>query len=267
MAVDGGKDLRSGRARPRAIVLKADGTNCEVETAHALGLAGAEAEIVLMNRLRSGEARLAAYDLLVLPGGFSYGDDVASGKIMAVELLSFLSDALADFVAAGKPVLGICNGFQVLVRTGLLPFGRPGPMQATLAQNESGRYECRWVRVARDGRSDILAGLPDRLELPVANGEGRFYAEPETLERIESAGLVVLRYVDAEGRPSRSYPANPNGSVHAIAGLADPSGRILGLMPHPERFIQRHQHPDWRRRPTDQAPDGLALIRSLVAAA
>lgn len=259
------------RARPRACVLKADGTNCEVETAHGLEAVGARADIVPMNRLRWGDARLDAFDLLVLPGGFSYGDDVSSGKIMAVELMSFLADALARFVAAGRPVVGICNGFQVLVRTGLLPFGEIGRQSATLVQNQSGRYECRWVNVAPAGSSTFVRGLPPIVDLPVANGEGRFLAEPAVLDRIESEGLVALRYVDAAGTPAASYPANPNGSQNAIAGLCDPTGRILGLMPHPERYLQAYQGPDWhargRRGPDGGAPHGLELLRRVVAAA
>ena len=253
--------------KPRVCILKADGTNCEVETAHAFALAGGQPEILPMNRLRAGEVRLDRFDALAVPGGFSYGDDVVSGKIMAVELMSFLADALADFVAAGKPILGICNGFQVLVRTGLLPFGTLGQMQATLSQNQSGRYECRWVELQRDSEALILCGLPERLSLPVANGEGRFYADDETLARIEDAGLVALRYLDADGAPSQDYPANPNGSLNAIAGLCDPSGRILGLMPHPERFVTPQQHPNWRDRPADAPPEGLAFFEQVLALA
>jgi phosphoribosylformylglycinamidine synthase len=253
--------------KPKVCVLKADGTNCEVETAHAFRMAGALAEILPMNRLRAGEARLADYDILVAPGGFSYGDDVVSGKIMAVEMMSFLADSLAEFVAAGKPVMGICNGFQVLVRTGLLPFGEAGDMRVTLGQNASGRFECRWADLARTSDAAIVAGLPRLLSLPVANGEGRFYADDATLARIEAEGLVALRYVDADGAPTQDYPANPNGSLSAIAGICDPSGRILGLMPHPERFLARHQHPDWRGLPEDMVPDGLAFFEQVVALA
>lgn len=259
--------IASAIGGPRVCVLKADGTNCEIETVHAFNLVGGRAGVVPMNLLRSGDERLADYDVLALPGGFSYGDDVVSGKVMAVELVSFLADALADFVAAGKPILGICNGFQVLVRTGLLPFGHLGTQSATLALNASGRFECRWVRLGRAGGGPLVEGLPERLELPLAHGEGRFFADEPTLAAIESQNLVALRYLDQEGQATEHYPDNPNGAAHAIAGLASPSGRILGLMPHPERFISRFQHPAWRRRPTTREPDGLSVFRQVLALA
>jgi phosphoribosylformylglycinamidine synthase len=244
-------------------VLKADGTNCEVETLHAFGLAGAEGEIVPVNRLRAGDDNLERYDILVIPGGFSYGDDVVSGKVLAVELMSFLADQIDEFAVARKPILGICNGFQVLVRTGLLPFGEIGTMSATLAQNDSGRFECRWVSmIPCDG--DPVAGLPERIELPVAHQEGRFFADSATLARIEADGLVALRYVDEHGRPTDRFPHNPNGSLNAIAGLVDPSGRVLGLMPHPERYVIPQHHPMWRSVASTDEPHGLALIRRLV---
>lgn len=253
-----------GGMRPKAVVVKADGTNCEVETAHAVRLAGGEAEIVPMNVLRQGDRRLADYDLLVLPGGFSYGDDVSSGKILAVELMTFLADELGAFVAAGRPVVGICNGFQVLVRTGLLPFGTLGAPSATLGQNASGRYECRWVNLCVEARSPIADGLGDSLYLPLAHGEGRLHAPADTLRRVEAEGLVALRYTDGAGNPTQSYPDNPNGASHAIAGLTDPTGRIFGLMPHPERYTSPIQHPDRSQAPHGEA-DGLRLWRRILA--
>ena len=250
--------------RPRVCILKADGTNCEIETAHAFEVAGSSAEIVPMNLLRWRDRELATYDILVAPGGFSYGDDVTSGKVMAVELMSFLADDMREFAASGKPILGVCNGFQVLVRTGLLPFGELGATRATLSTNESGRFECRWVEMSLEGSAEIVGGLPPRVQLPAAHAEGRFFADDGTLRRIEEAGLVALRYVDESGAATQEYPANPNGSLQAIAGLTDPSGRVLGLMPHPERFVSPSQHPDRSSLPADAKPHGLALIERIV---
>lgn len=254
---------------PRVCILKADGTNCEVETATAFEMVGARPEIVPMNRLRSGERRLADYDILVAPGGFAYGDDIAAGKVLAVELMQRLADDMAAFAASAKPIVGICNGFQVLVRTGLLPFGEPGVMSATLAQNAVGRFECRWVDLVVEPHtvSPLAAALPQRLELPLAHAEGRFFTDAATLDRLEAGRQVVLRYADRSGRPTADYPANPNGALGAIAGLTDPTGRIFGLMPHPERYVRRFHHPDWRRRPADEAPHGLAFFTRIVALA
>jgi phosphoribosylformylglycinamidine synthase len=255
-------------ARPRVLVIKADGTNCELETSFGVEAAGGAADIVPVNLLRSGERRLSAYDALVIPGGFSYGDDVTSGKILAVELLTFLGDELTEFVAAGKPVMGICNGFQVLVRTGLLPFRDPGHAAATLAENDSGRYECRWVRMRTQGMSDLAAALPEIMELPVAHGEGRFFAPAHVLDRVESEQLVALRYIDDGGAPTQTHPANPNGSSRAIAAISDASGRVFGLMPHPERYLRAYQHPSRRNGSAGAADaDGLVLLRAFVSLA
>jgi phosphoribosylformylglycinamidine synthase len=258
--------LRVG-AKPLVCVLKADGTNCEVETAHALVLAGAEAEIVPMNLLRWRERGLSRYDAMVVPGGFSYGDDVASGQVMAVEMMSFLADEMDAFAGAGKPILGICNGFQVLVRTGLLPFGELGRPSATLAVNVSGRYECRWVRLKAETGLPFLEGAPELLWLPAAHGEGRFLADAEAVDRAEADGLVCLRYADDVGEATEQYPANPNGSSNAIAGVCAPSRRVLGLMPHPERYVSRWQHPGWHAGEAPDVPDGLRFIQGFVALA
>lgn len=247
-------------------MLRTDGINCDLETEHALALAGAQPELVHVNELHSGARKLNEFSLLALPGGFSYGDDVASGKILAVELLAALRDQIEDFVADGRVVVGVCNGFQVLVRTGLLPFRRLGAMDVTLLPNASGRFECRWISVrVEDGTSVFTRGLEGAVvDLPVAHGEGRLFAPPETVAALRRDHLVALRYA-RDGEPSDEHPYNPNGSVDAIAGLCDPSGRILGLMPHPERFVRRVQHPDRRR--AGAGPLGLELWRNAVRAA
>jgi len=262
---------------PRVCILKADGTNCEIETRYAFDKAGGRAEIVLMNQLRRRALRLSEFDALVIPGGFSYGDDIAAGKVLAVEILSFLSDEIGDFARSGKPILGICNGFQVLVRTGLLPFGEPGKAAATLTTNSSGRFECRWVSLVPEkaATSPALGGRDAPLELPMAHAEGRFYAERAVLDRVERERLVMLRYADRDGRPTDSFPDNPNGSLAAIAGISDPTGRIIGLMPHPERFTDARQHPAWRsllphaggNADEGPDPDGLAYLRRFLALA
>ncbi|MGQ9497752.1 MAG: phosphoribosylformylglycinamidine synthase I [Desulfotomaculales bacterium] len=252
--------------KPRVCVLRADGTNCDEETAFAFAEAGAEAELVHVNQLRWGERRLRDYHILVIPGGFSYGDDIRSGKILAVELTSYLKEELFAFVEQRRPVLGICNGFQVLVHTGLLPYGEPHTRRASLVGNDSGQFECRWVDLVI-GKSPCLftAGLEGRVvTLQVAHAEGKFYAPADELETIEARQLVVFRYADTGGRPTETYPANPNGSLHAIAGICNPSGTILGLMPHPERYVKSWQYANWRRGWRGE-PHGLAIFQNAVA--
>lgn len=253
-------------ARPRAIVVRAPGSNCDEETAAAWRTAGAEVETRHVARLLEFPEALAGFQILTIPGGFSYGDDLGAGRIFATRLGTVLGDALREFHARGGLILGICNGFQVLIKAGLLP-GGPTPCAATLARNEVGHFESRWVRMTPSpGLSPFL--LDDEpIELPVAHGEGRFLlADPSALARLESAGQVVLRYADPSGKPTQDYPANPNGSSGAVAGLCDPTGRIFGLMPHPERFVEPFHHPRWTRRPTTQVCDGLRIFQNAVQA-
>jgi phosphoribosylformylglycinamidine synthase len=211
---------------------------------------------------------LEGFQILTIPGGFSYGDDLGAGRILAVRLASILGDALRRFHDRGGLVIGICNGFQVLVRSGLLP-GGPFPCAATLAHNDSGRFEGRWVRLlARAGRTPFVM-FDDPIELPVAHGEGKFVtADPGLPKTLETAGQIVLQYAGSDGAPTQEYPANPNGSVHAVAGVCDPTGRIFGLMPHPERFVLPWHHPRWTRRAAGapQDGDGLRIFASAVRA-
>lgn len=254
------------KAIPKVCVLKTDGINCDEETLQAFLLAGGSPTLVHVNQLREGSENLGKYQILVLPGGFSYGDDVASGKILALELISYLKDQISRFVEKKGLILGICNGFQVLVRTGLLPFGTIGKMQATLTNNDSGHFECRWInlKVEDNNACVFLKGVRGSVSYQVAHGEGKFFTDPKILARIEQEKLVVFRYSDEMGNPTQTYPLNPNGSLKAIAGICDPSGRILGLMPHPERFIRKTQYPNWRRMP-DLEPQGLPLFKKMVA--
>ncbi len=261
----------------RALVLTGNGVNCEREMAHACRLAGAEAAVVHVAEVFSGRVRLADYHFLNFPGGFSDGDDLGSAKAGAVRLKygkvladrhhRFLEDLLR-FIAEGKLVLGVCNGFQLLVKLGLLPGldGRYAEQSASLTHNDSGRFEDRWVHLVADPESPCVftRGL-GRLYFPVRHGEGKFVpGDHEVLRRVGAEGLVALRYADADGQPTQRYPENPNGSVGAIAGLCDPTGRVFGLMPHPEAFLHRTNHPRWTREELPEEGQGLAIFRNAV---
>jgi phosphoribosylformylglycinamidine synthase len=249
---------------PRILILRAPGANCDGETEFACEQAGAIAERVHINRLREQPRRLDDYQVLIVPGGFTYGDDVAAGKVLAMQLSHFLGEALRRFRDAGKLILGICNGFQALLKAGLvLPADKEGPL-ATLAHNANGRFEDRWIYMqASPGRCPFLTGV-HRLHLPIAHGEGRFVCRaPWVLEGLQKAGQVVLRYCDAAGNPG-DFPINPNGSEGHVAGLCDLTGRVFCLMPHPERHVLSTQHPRWTREGLAAEGDGLAIFRNAV---
>ncbi len=268
--------------KPKVCILRSDGTNCDEELFYAFEKFGANPEYVHINELRAksspsgvltnGGKNLSNYQILALPGGFSYGDDIAAGKVLAIELTSFLKDQLQNFVVKKGIVVGICNGFQTLVRTGLLPFNNIGKMDVTLAPNESGHFECRWVKLKIEKSkciflnrliSDPVSENDDTgsLNIAVNHGEGKFFADNKTIQKIENQNLVVLRYVDESGQLTQSYPQNPNGSLEAIAGICDPTGRIIGIMPHPEKFVEITQHPNWRRWKYNS--DGVPARQSL----
>lgn len=250
--------------KPRVLILRAPGANCDLETQFACERAGAVADRVHINRLRENPSLLQRYQIAIVPGGFTYGDDVAAGKILANQLANFLGDALRRFRDAEKLILGICNGFQALLKAGLLiPPDDDGPL-ATLAHNASGKFEDRWIYLqAKPGRCVFLKGY-EQLHLPVAHGEGNFLCrEPWILEGLDQAGQLVLRYVDAQGQPG-AYPINPNGAQGDVAGVCDASGRVLGLMPHPERHVLPTQHPRWTRDGLAAEGDGLRLFRNAV---
>lgn len=251
---------------PNVCVLRTDGINCDEETFHAFENAGAKCTMVHVNQLRTGEEKLSSYQILALPGGFSYGDDVHSGKILAVELTSFLKDQLNTFVDNGKLVIGICNGFQVLVRTGLLPDRRLGEIKTTLMVNDSSHFECRWINLmVEKTRCVFTHSLEGKIiSMQVAHGEGKFYTDPDTLQEVEQRGQVVFRYTGNEGSPTLLYPANPNGSLNAIAGICDSTGRIMGMMPHPERCVGKTQHPNWRRMTDNIESNCQAIFKNAV---
>ncbi len=253
----------------RALVLRAAGVNCERETLLALEQAGARPDLLHVQQLTDSPARLDEYALLVLPGGFSYGDDIAAGRVLGFELRCFLGEALAGFVARGGYVLGVCNGFQVLVDTGLLEgvSARPHDRTIALTANVSGHYECRWVTLRNEPSACGWLDAGSLWPTPVAHGEGRLmFKSVEALERLRHRGQIALRYVTRSGGAAR-YPELPNGSTDAIAGLCDPTGRVFGLMPHPERNVAPWNHPHWTRSAPRPSGEGLEFYRRLVAAA
>jgi phosphoribosylformylglycinamidine synthase len=242
---------------PIALILHATGTNRDHEAAWAVEAAGGTAQIVHVNALRERPERLHAAQMLILPGGFSYGDDLGAGRLWATDLRWLFQQELARFVEDGKPVLGICNGFQALVKSGWLPGPPESGIRATLTRNESNRFECRWVHLQPDPKSPCVftKGLQEPIHCPVAHGEGRFVpADDDVLDRLRDQRLIALTYSGqnggATGTPADatiSYPDNPNGSVAGIAGICNEQGNILGLMPHPEDHIFAYQHPRWTR--------------------
>jgi phosphoribosylformylglycinamidine synthase subunit PurQ / glutaminase len=245
--------------KPRAVILRAAGSNCDSETAHALQLAGAEADRIHLNRVIENPALLDAYQILVIPGGFSYGDDISAGRIFANQLMQRLGDALRSFVEKKKPVAGICNGFQVLVKTNLLPgdLGGATGQTCTLTDNDSRRFIDRWVTLERKSNKCVWTRGITRMELPIAHGEGKLLAASDAVRQaLWDRDQVALVYVND----------NPNGSTDDIAGICDASGLVFGLMPHPERHVDPTQHYDWTSRQQQPAEgDGLAVFRNVVS--
>jgi phosphoribosylformylglycinamidine synthase I len=257
----------------KVIILRTAGTNCDKETAFAFEQAGAAAEFVHINELTKRRKDLRDFQILAIPGGFTYGDDIASGKILANELRFKLEDDLERFISDGKLMIGICNGFQILVKAGLLPnlSGNFQSIETTLTLNDSAKFEDRWVYLKKGARGKGQGsrcvwthGIDDIIYLPVAHGEGKFIPRSaEILKQLKDEGLIVFEYVDEKGRRA-DYPANPNGSVDNIAGICDRTGHIMGLMPHPERHISPLQHPRWTRTSRKACGDGFAIFKNGV---
>jgi phosphoribosylformylglycinamidine synthase len=250
----------------KTMVLRTAGTNCDYETVFAFQLAGSQVDSVHVNRLMGEPRLLEAYQILAIPGGFSYGDDVAAGKILANQIVHHLAEPVARFVEAGGLVIGVCNGFQVLVKAGLLPGAIDGDGQlVTLTDNDSGKFEDRWTYLEATSTRCVWFKGPGRIEAPAAHAEGKFVCrDAQVLMKLKANDQIVFRYVTAEGGEA-GYPANPNGSQAGIAGICDLTGRVLGLMPHPERHVHGTQHPRWTREGLKDEGDGLAVFRNAVA--
>ncbi len=246
-------------SQPHVLILQATGTNRDPDAAWAIEQAGGQPSIFHINQLRQTPAHLRDFQMLILPGGFSYGDALGAGRLLSADLRWLFQDELARFVEAGKPILGICNGFQALVKSGWLP-GPPGGLpQVTLTRNESNRFECRWVWLEPNPASPCIFthSLTLRIYCPVAHGEGRFVPrDGAALEQLQHQQQIAFTYVRADGGLA-AYPHNPNGSVANIAGVCNARGNILGLMPHPEDHIIPWQHPHWTR---EQGGLGLPLF-------
>jgi phosphoribosylformylglycinamidine synthase len=262
-------------AKPRVMILRAPGTNCDAETAHAFQLAGAVAEPLHVNRLLEQPQRLVDFQILCIPGGFSYGDDISAGRILGNQLQHHVAGELVAFRDSGKLILGICNGFQVLLKTNLLGTVDDQGPAATLTLNDTGRFGDRWVRLCSEpGNCVFLQGIGD-LQLRVTHAEGKFVTRNvQTFASMEMEGRLVLRYgsllnPDKSEVPDPTldvvpFPDNPNGAIGNVAGICDTTGRVFGLMPHPESFIDPTQHPRWTREPRREVGDGLRVFQNAV---
>ena len=261
----------------KAIVLAGNGTNCEMEMAHACKLAGADVvDIVHISELLYGEKRLADYSFLNLPGGFLDGDDLGSAKAGANRFLhariagknEMLFAELLQFIQDGKLILGVCNGFQLMVKLGLLPAldGNYSDQSTTLTFNDSGRFEDRWIYLKANAQSPCIftKGI-DLIYLPVRHGEGKFIPRGHAvLNSIEKKNLFVFQYCSESGAATMDYPTNPNGAVKAIAGICNETGRLFGMMPHPEAYLHRTNHPRWTREALPEEGQGLAIFRNAI---
>jgi phosphoribosylformylglycinamidine synthase len=262
---------------PKVLILHANGSNRDHEAAQAFELAGASAEIVHINQLRAKEKCWSDFQILALPGGFSYADALGAGKLMALDLKAYFGDEVRSFVDSGKPVIGICNGFQALVKSGILPDTHshsaslrglshaPRNIEATLTFNQAGHFECRWITLKPVSQTCLWTrGLTELIACPIAHGEGNFIlSDPSDLAALIDRDQVALRFVRSDGAAANGeYPINPNGSIDDIAGICNPRGNVLGLMPHPEDHIFAYQHPHWTHGEIGQM--GLKLFENGV---
>jgi phosphoribosylformylglycinamidine synthase len=253
--------------KPKVLTIITDGINCNAETGRAFELAGAINEEVHLNLLLDGSKSIADYDILAFSGGFSYGDDVKSGKIFSLKLLN-LRDDIEKFIGEKKLIIGICNGFQVITTLGIVPYNTPGDPKVSLYWNDTAHFECRWVDlfIPEKVKSPWLKGLNGRtIRVQAAHAEGKLMTStPEEYEELFAKALVAFQYADPSGKPTEIYPYNPNGSVKGVAGLVDVTGQVLGMMPHPERNSESFQHPQFRQLSADHEPDGLKIFKNAV---
>ena len=259
---------------PKVMILRAPGINCERETHHAFARAGGSPAYVHIQQLLATPQLLDTCRVIAVPGGFSYGDDISSGRVLAQEMKARLGDRLLQFVDRGGLVLGICNGFQVLVRLGLLPCTQHKlEEEVTLTHNLSNHYECRWVTLRTQKSRCVFLPAGLTLRWPAAHGEGRLVARDPALQRLLlDEGYATLLYVDEQGQPTERYPHNPNGAPLGFAGLTDRTGRVLGVMPHPDRSYLPTHMPDWRRTQLERGVlpedgDGMVVFREMIQVA
>jgi len=263
-------------ATPKTLVLTGYGINCEEETSYVFRKAGAETDIVHVNDLIDGHKNLKDYQILAIPGGFSYGDDTGAGNALSNRIRNNLNEQILAFAQEDKLAIGICNGFQMLSNLGLVPAldNQYGQREVALMWNTTARYECRWVHLKTESQKCVWTKGIDKLFTPVAHGEGNFYATPEVLKKLKDNDQLVFTYTKPDGSPANGeFPHNPNGALEDIAAISDPSGRMLGMMPHPERFHCFTNHPDWtrikeelkrKREPLPEEGDGMKLFKNAV---
>lgn len=260
------ENIKMVNKKPKAIVLLTAGTNCDAETEYALSRSGANAERIHINDFISKKKRLKDYQILIIPGGFSFGDDIAAGKVMANKIKFKLKDQIELFVKDKKPVIGICNGFQALVKLGFLPdVSGKHEQETTLAINNIGKFQNRWVylKSTPDSKCPFTKGIKQTIYLPIAHGEGRFISKNPTIRNtLRNKNLIVFRYCSKNGNINDE--SNPNGSEYNIAGICNSDGTILGMMPHPERHLSKYQHPRWTREDLPEEGDGFAIFKNMV---
>jgi phosphoribosylformylglycinamidine synthase subunit PurQ / glutaminase len=262
-------------AKPKALIITGYGINCEEETAKCFNWSGAQAEIIHINDLISNPQRIKEFQIMAFPGGFSYGDDTGSGNALANKIRNNINDEILSFAQKDKLILGLCNGFQIMVNLGLVPATKSlGERQAALMPNNTTRYQCRWIYLKNQSKKCIWTKNIDTIHLPVAHGEGNFYCEDEVLQTLKDNDQIAFQYVTADGEAANGqFPHNPNGALADIAGLCDPSGRIFGMMPHPERFNSFTNEDGWELKkekliregkPLPKKGEGLKIFENAV---